>query len=127
MNDPKQILVPCFLCGGGTELKYSKREKPYLICDPCGIQIFVRGKKGIALLSKLCNSLKSKTIAPAGQNNLEINTLANRLAELRMLSEKAEEGNWLNCLFSDKQDPIQETIRAEIAKIESRLEQIANN
>jgi hypothetical protein len=28
-------------------VKTTKKDKPYLICDPCGVQLFVRGKGGI--------------------------------------------------------------------------------
>ncbi len=31
----------------------SKKTKPYLVCDDCGIQIFVRFEKGMKRLEKL--------------------------------------------------------------------------
>jgi hypothetical protein len=39
---------PCPLCGAGLPILTSKRGKPYFICNLCGVQIFVRGKAGIA-------------------------------------------------------------------------------
>jgi DNA-directed RNA polymerase subunit RPC12/RpoP len=31
----------------------TKKDKPYVICDPCGVQVFVRGPAGIAEFSRL--------------------------------------------------------------------------
>ncbi len=39
--------VPCFLCAGDLDVRRTYKEKPYLVCDSCGIQTFVRGKKGM--------------------------------------------------------------------------------
>ena len=44
---------PCPLCGAGLQIRTSKRKKPYCTCNFCGIQLFVRGKVGIARLRKL--------------------------------------------------------------------------
>ena len=51
-------VIPCFLCGNKLDQRISKNEKPYFICDPCGIQLFVRRKQGIELLDKYMNSFK---------------------------------------------------------------------
>jgi hypothetical protein len=40
----------CFLCGEEIEVKNSKKGKPYFICDPCGLQAFVRRERGIERL-----------------------------------------------------------------------------
>ena len=127
MTDLEKHLIPCFLCGNGIEIKYSKREKPYLVCDPCGIQVFVRGKKGIQLLSNLQNVLKNQNVAPPGHNNLEINALSNRLMELENLLEKNETKNWFNLLISSETDPVSEALKAEILRIKNRLNEFAKN
>ena len=44
--------LPCFLCGAQLEVRASKRDKPYFICDPCGLQAFVRKDRGIQLLAE---------------------------------------------------------------------------
>jgi DNA-directed RNA polymerase subunit RPC12/RpoP len=31
----------------------TKKKKPYITCDPCGIQVFVRGPAGIAAFNQL--------------------------------------------------------------------------
>ena len=48
--------IPCFLCGQELTIYLSKRNKPYMVCDNCSMQIFVRGKAGIVTLFNLLNS-----------------------------------------------------------------------
>ncbi len=38
--------IPCFLCGTKVEVKKTIKGKPYFICDPCGLQVFIRRAKG---------------------------------------------------------------------------------
>ena len=44
---------PCPLCAAGLDLRETRRQKPYCICNTCGVQLFFRGKKGIARLRAL--------------------------------------------------------------------------
>ena len=46
-------MFPCPVCTHPRELRMTKKRKPYLVCDPCGIQVFVRGPAGIAALTAL--------------------------------------------------------------------------
>jgi hypothetical protein len=43
----------CPTCSEPRELRTDKNGKPYLICNDCGTQLFVRGKTGIRRLEKL--------------------------------------------------------------------------
>jgi DNA-directed RNA polymerase subunit RPC12/RpoP len=45
--------LPCFLCGATLDKRTDKNRKPYFVCNPCGIQLFVRRHHGIRLLEKL--------------------------------------------------------------------------
>jgi hypothetical protein len=81
--NPDPTLIPCFLCGNGLEVKMSKREKPYLICDWCGVQTFIRGKRGIKSFNEYKAALKGGGIITTGKNNLQITSLINCLAELK--------------------------------------------
>ena len=38
---------PCPVCFEMLEVKYTFKSKPYLTCNDCGVQLFVRGKEGI--------------------------------------------------------------------------------
>ena len=63
-------LFPCCVCGEAREVRTTKKGKPYMICDPCGVQMFVRVETGIRRFEQL--------VADADENNVW-----KRLAELQ--------------------------------------------
>ena len=79
--------IPCFLCGIELEVRHSKRDKPYLICDPCGVQIFIRREKGIDLLKGLLNFLSQKETALYGLG-VGVPRLFVLINQLEVLEEK---------------------------------------
>ena len=44
---------PCPVCLKPLDVRTSKRNKPYVICAPCGVQMFVRERAGIAAFETL--------------------------------------------------------------------------
>jgi len=58
-------VIPCFLCSQELEQRKDKHAKPYFVCDPCGMQIFVRGRQGIKNLGELTGSTARKETASA--------------------------------------------------------------
>lgn len=44
---------PCPVCGVPQEVRSSKKDKPYITCNPCGVQMFVRGREGVHEFKKL--------------------------------------------------------------------------
>jgi len=46
-------MFPCPVCTEPREVRETKKSKPYLICDPCGVQVFVRGPAGIGEFNRL--------------------------------------------------------------------------
>lgn len=48
----KEKALPCPLCEQEREIKMSTKDKPYIVCDSCGVQLFVRRPEGIRLLRK---------------------------------------------------------------------------
>ncbi len=51
-----QRLFPCPVCVELREVKLTKKKKPYITRDPCGIQLFVRGQAGISALRRLIDT-----------------------------------------------------------------------
>lgn len=49
-------LFPCPVCTELHEVRLTKKKKPYITCDPCGIQLFVRGPAGIAAFNRLIDA-----------------------------------------------------------------------
>ena len=45
--------LPCPLCQRQLRIRISKTGKPYIVCDDCGIQMFIRYPKGIERLKEV--------------------------------------------------------------------------
>ena len=54
--------LPCLLCGNELHERTDKNMKPYFICDPCGVQLFIRRKQGRENLKRLCRSLRLRDL-----------------------------------------------------------------
>lgn len=47
-------VIPCWLCGEPIPVKFTKKNKPFLICNNCGVQTFIRyGKAEELLIAKI--------------------------------------------------------------------------
>ncbi len=44
---------PCPLCEEPLDIRMSTKARPYVICNDCGLQLFIRYDKGIKRLKKL--------------------------------------------------------------------------
>jgi predicted RNA-binding Zn-ribbon protein involved in translation (DUF1610 family) len=55
-------MFPCPVCADPREVRITKKRKPYVTCDPCGIQLFVRGPAGIAAFDRLADRADSEGI-----------------------------------------------------------------
>ncbi len=45
--ESKGLRFPCPICARALDVRESKKAKPYVICDVCGVQMFVRDRAGI--------------------------------------------------------------------------------
>jgi len=59
----------------------SQKQKPYCVCNDCGIQLFFRGRAGIKRLHTLLQSVKR--VSEDFTSGTAVVTLYNRLEELR--------------------------------------------
>lgn len=46
-------MFPCPVCTQPREVRVTKKDNPYLICDPCGVQVFIRGPTGVEEFNRL--------------------------------------------------------------------------
>lgn len=53
------LKIPCFLCGDLLPIKLTKKDKPVLTCNSCGVQAFIRYPKGIERLNALAENRAS--------------------------------------------------------------------
>jgi DNA-directed RNA polymerase subunit RPC12/RpoP len=44
---------PCPVCLQPLDVRLTKKDKPYVTCDPCGVQLFIRGPAGIEEFNRL--------------------------------------------------------------------------
>ena len=58
----EKTMFPCPVCTGPREVLLTKKRKPYLHCDPCGVQVFVRGPAGIKEFSRLLQSTSEEPL-----------------------------------------------------------------
>lgn len=47
MTTKTEHKFPCPVCERRLEVRLTKKNKPYVTCDPCAVQMFVRGPEGI--------------------------------------------------------------------------------
>lgn len=53
---------PCCICEVPLDVRKTKNGKPYVICDPCGMQMFVRNRDGIGKFEKLIGQARDPDI-----------------------------------------------------------------
>lgn len=120
---------PCPLCGVGLPILKSKRNKPYCTCNDCGLQIFVRGKKGIFRLQEMAES--GILISVREESAAHGISLLNRLEQLKLQKQELEaKQGILGIIFPDENvqnaislvDAEIENVQGELAKL-SRLKQ----
>ena len=59
---------PCPVCLKPLDVRTTKRTKPYVICSPCGVQMFIRERAGIEAFGKLVEQgLKADVLTRVGQ------------------------------------------------------------
>src|SRR5262245_30674900 len=97
-SPPIRGTFPCPLCGSALELPQSRTNKPYSICNPCGIQIFFRGRSAIARLKAFLDRGKAGVIpiAPAAPAVIAFG----RLEQLRAQKNELEQRRPL--IFADR-------------------------
>jgi hypothetical protein len=111
---------PCPLCDKELHLKISCREKPYCMCLDCGIQIFFRGKEGIARLQEMIASEAAVVLefsAPA-----RAIFLYHRLQHLKRQKDRLEKKQGVIFRDADR-DRVIEALKAEIRRVRSQLEE----
>lgn len=53
---------PCPTCDEGLDVRTSKNGKPYVVCNQCGVQLFVRMQPGIEKFEKIITEAQADDI-----------------------------------------------------------------
>ena len=113
---------PCPLCAASLELRQSRSQKPYCVCNTCGVQLFVRGRKGIARLLELADRERSVVAAQTSTSA----ALATFETLERLRAQRESLANRRRLIFTD--DGLENAILAvarEITRVEIVLDELA--
>ena len=108
----EQEKIPCFLCGNLVEVKNTVKGKPYFICDPCGLQAFIRRPKGTERLREWMEGKGEVFKKKSGGAILEL------VAQLEELKTKLGEVQDRKGIFPD------EDTKLVISALEAEIEEI---
>jgi len=119
--------LPCFLCAAKLDRRTDKNGKPYFICNPCGIQLFVRREHGIRLLDKLIRDCEKNEI-PYRQRAQQIHNIQALLTEITETKKQIDRmKSQIRLLFPDK-DRIRacNLLKIKLENLFVELKEIAN-
>jgi DNA-directed RNA polymerase subunit RPC12/RpoP len=118
--------LPCFLCGASLDKRTDKNRKPYFVCNPCGIQLFVRRQHGIRLLEKLLRDAAKNEI-PFKQRAEQVYQIQALLTEITGVKEQIERlQSQISVLFGDA-DKVRacNLLKTKLENLFKELEQFA--
>jgi DNA-directed RNA polymerase subunit RPC12/RpoP len=120
----------CFLCSQELQLRRDKHKKPYFVCDPCGVQIFVRGRQGIENLAQLIRVLREREF-PIREHAGILHEIQAVLTEIRGLEKEIEKLDSMFDVFaSDRhrkdKERARKALNARIDTLLLQLERIAH-
>jgi hypothetical protein len=116
--------IPCFLCSRELDLRKDKKQKPYFICDSCGMQVFIRRKPGINLLNKLLSDIRAGIA-----QGIEAMALSGQLIELNRKLKEIEDQQGIFSLFKPENElnTAADLIQQEIKTITQKIEKLKIN
>ncbi len=120
--------IPCFLCAQQLKQRKDKHDKPYFVCDACGVQIFVRGQQGIKNLAQLLTTLSEHDF-PFQEHAAVLYEIQAVLTEMRGLREEMNKLDSLLEIFTDDEykKRARKLLNQRIETLFGRLQQIAND
>ena len=114
---------PCPVCAVNLPIRIARTQKPYCVCMDCGIQIFFRGKVGIARLQAILEDEMLVTGVWSGTNTPEL--LFNRIQHLKQRKSELERKQRLLFPDPDLENAIC-AVDKEIARVQGELDKMAN-
>ncbi len=115
---------PCPLCSVALPVRISQKEKPYCVCNDCGIQLFFRGKVGIKRLQIMLQAVEP--IPDEYLGTTAVVALYNLLEKLKKQKDDLEAKQGIIFRNQTLDDAIA-TIDEEIKGIESAIRKARKN
>ena len=107
--------IPCFLCHDAVDIRRDKHQKPYFVCEGCGIQAFIRRNKGI---------LRLKELQDKSFSSLKLIQLTRELTLLK--KEKDRITSQQGLLFTDEElIKAEETINQKSQEITEKIKNLS--
>jgi chaperonin cofactor prefoldin len=117
--------IPCLLCGRKLEKRTSRKNgKPYFVCDPCGIQLFVRRKQGIQRLEQFFKNADKAEI-PYKQHAQKFHEIQAILKEIADVESEIDKLGF--CLFNDHKLHTRKALETRVESLFYELERFAEN
>ncbi len=115
--------MPCLLCGKTLGQRMDRNGKPYFVCDPCGIQLFVRRQAGIERLARLTGELRNrKALFQAGTAELhQVQALLAEIDGLRVEIKKISDciGWFGDSELENAQAALKRRLKAKLAALDA--------
>lgn len=118
--------LPCLLCTAKLERRRDKNGKPYFVCNPCGIQLFIRRQHGIALLEKLLRNVEKNEL-PFRQRAEDVHKIQALLTEINGVKQQIERLESQKGFFFPDQDKIRacNLLKIKLQNLFKELEKLA--
>jgi len=88
---------PCPVCLKPLDVRTTKRDKPYVICSPCGVQMFIRERAGIEAFGQLVEQgLKADVLTRVSQLEQRYRLKCPVCAKSFWANPELAGTNWLN-------------------------------
>lgn len=118
----KMPFLPCILCGRKLDKRIDKNGKPYFVCDDCGIQLFVRRKRGMELLEEAFRNL-SKAQLPFTVHARSLHEIRALIKEIDGVKAEIDKIGWF--FASDEELRVRNALKAKLQNLFFQLEQMA--
>jgi DNA-directed RNA polymerase subunit RPC12/RpoP len=121
--------IPCFLCSQELTQRRDKNHKPYFVCDPCGVQTFVRGRQGVKNLAELIAILAERDF-PFREHARVLHEIQAVLTEIRGIKKEIKSLDSIFDVFASAKDNkdkerARKSLKTRVNALLLRLEQIA--
>ena len=99
-------LFPCPVCGEGLQVRESKKRKPYVICNACGVQLFVRTEPGIRKFERMVADAAAENVWERLRNlERRYQKQCPKCGKKFWVDGKSIETNWFDGHFTGYQCP----------------------
>lgn len=120
-------VLPCLLCGKDLDQRTDKHRKPYFVCNPCGMQMFIRREQGAENLHRLIKTLQGRALPMRAHARtlFEITALLEELDGLERELQKLDSSVGLFSKPTEEQIRARELLKKRMQTVLSDLEHIA--